>query len=82
MTDWLKESLEIESELIDLRRTLHRHPELPLHEVKTHRWLRNRLCDGPVVWRGSQANLWPAERGRAGTDSEWGLEALWSGTSG
>lgn len=35
MTDWLKEALEIEPELIELRRTLHRHPEEGNHEFFT-----------------------------------------------
>ena len=35
MTDWLKEALEIEPELIELRRTLHRRPEEGNHEFFT-----------------------------------------------
>ena len=43
MTDWLKEALEIESELIDLRRTLHRHPEDGNEEVFTSSLLISEL---------------------------------------
>lgn len=43
MTDWLKEALEIEPELIELRHTLHRHPEEGNHEFFTSDLLVSEL---------------------------------------
>ena len=43
MTDWLKEALEIEPELIELRRTLHRRPEEGNHEFFTSDLLISEL---------------------------------------
>ncbi len=43
MTDWLKEALEIEPELIELRHTLHRHPEDGNHEFFTSDLLVSEL---------------------------------------
>lgn len=43
MTDWLKEALEIEPELIELRHTLHRRPEEGNHEFFTSDLLVSEL---------------------------------------
>lgn len=43
MTDWLKEALDIEPELIELRHTLHRHPEEGNHEFFTSDLLVSEL---------------------------------------
>ena len=43
MTDWLKEALEIEPELIELRHTLHRRPEEGNHEFFTSDLLISEL---------------------------------------
>ena len=43
MTDWLKEALAIEDELIDIRRKIHRHPEIADNEYETIALLSKEL---------------------------------------
>ena len=55
--EMLRQAQAVKSWLVDCYRTLHRHPELPLHEVKTHRWLRDRLCEMGVEYLSPAENI-------------------------
>ena len=43
MVDFLKEARAIESEIIETRRQIHRHPELAYHENRTARLVADKL---------------------------------------
>lgn len=42
---------EISSDIIDIRRHLHRHPELSFHEYETSAFIRNKLDEMQIPWK-------------------------------
>lgn len=42
---------DISSDIIDIRRHLHRHPELSFHEFETSAFIRNKLNEMEIPWK-------------------------------